>query len=1151
MATPDGDFGGGNIYEYLSDQTFLLSVGGGVPKLVTVRFADPSHTDIGFNNGQAAAASPLIAPSAPTVYDVTGDADFTVTVRKDDGTEESFSFTLTATETDGNLTVAHLAQDIDDQMIGSTVYPLVIVTADGDGHIRFSPLDGTSAIRVQASGTATSEIGFAADATSTLGLLGAGAADADLSDAARFKLTLKTDTGGGTSTTTYSVVVPDNNRGSLNDLAADINAAIDSVVGADRIDVFVSDGKVLLKAIDADVLAFSVTTINENLADLVGDVNQALAKAGLAGQVTASDLGGQLALTATGGKSLEISHTLTFDAGVTYAELAGASTDQLFDVSEDTGASHVKLKLPVHVLPGLYDDFNDLTNWNPANVAIVGNFDPFDSAAAEFVGSPANRFDLLFDYTPGVEDQDLAPIAVPSVNSLSNEIRLVNFGEVLNFNVASAESIIGLLGGLGTALQQLSETPTFSSYGIAFADATLSDLLNFADGDKAVYSGLIDTLLFDTGGDGVDGSNPDHDGLLKKISVDSTSYLLPAFTTAQKLATRLDALLDGPLNGAGGINATYNTHTNELTYQLDLRAGDRTAVDTTVSFEHDVPLDPFSKLAIDAAVPPADTSVELRGRTGLDLTFGVDLSLPGVVIYPDTPLAELNGSSGIDVRVERAVTGESGVRSVFGITRDSKFKIAVDGGPSYDVTLSAGSTNNNTSIWNLVGDLQGAIDVALSGTGYAGKVQVGLDGATLTRLGMQHADGAGHTIKIYVDSSDPFVTEMGFPNRLTSGEPTPFTILVAQKPAPLLVGRLSGLPTDKATFEIDILKDRFGVSDLAGPIAVEVTAAQTAGNVSPADLVADVDNALAAAGLHGVIKAAYDNSTSQGTRLVLVAGDGESATDDSLIEFTVRATNTKAHTELGLPNAATAANQADFVIYDRAGNAHPIVLDGLPNNATVDDLLQRINASFPDPDDGGPLKPLVIASLNDLHTGLKLVTSADTGSAQFRVETINDSPSLIGMGLFLTGDDPLPNTFNNGDPKLIQGGAIGLNSLDERFFVRDAQLRIDGLEVKTPDAGVPGQGLYGIVGVDVNVKGGLLANVTAQLTDPNNDDTKNQITLAELLDKKTGGTVATPIVSPVVELSYDNQSTGFPYGEFAVGGRLFGSDAGDSAVIVG
>lgn len=1017
LASPDGD--GPNSYEFNASQSFLLSLGGARPKVVTVRFPDPSHTDIGFNNGQVAGATPLIASNAPSAFDVSGDANFTVTVRKNDGTEESFSFTLTAAETDGNLNVADLALDIDDQMIGSSIYPLVQAIAGGDGRIRFTPLDGTSAIRVQASGTATSEIGFAADAMATLGLVAANSAVANLSDPARFKLTLTTDTGGGTSTSTALVVVPDNDRANLNDLAADINAVIDSAVGSNRIDAFVSGGKILLKALDADVLAFSVTTINENLADLVGDVNQALAEAGFAGQVTASEQAGLLKLTSTGSKSLEISRTLTFDAGVTYAELVLTPTDGLFGVSEGA-ASKVELKLPVHVLPGLEDATTGADDdFQPANVAIVGNFNPFTSAAASF-DDTVNRFKLNFTYTPAptVPEQDAPVGSVPAVGSLTNEVRLVNFAELLNFNLVGSESMIGLLASLGTALQQLSDSGKFANFDVPFADATLSDLLNFADDDKKVFSGLIDTLLYDTGGDGVDGAKLDTGKLLKKITDDGKSYLLPAFTTAQTLATRLQTVLEVAIAGPGGINATYDKLTNELTYQVDLRAGDRTAVTHNVAFEHDVALDPFDKLTVDSAAPPADTKVQLTGRSGLDMTFGVNLSPPGPVVFPTTKLKELNGGEafnggvGVHIQTVRAITGTKNIATaplteprgpaVFQLTQDADFTISIDGG------------------------------------------------------------------------------------------------------APVLVT----IP-DEATVQWTL-----------------------------ADLVADVNNALATAHISDKIEADYD-----GQRLVLKA-------KSPATNFSIFSTDTTTETELGF-SAGTAANNYDFVIVDRLGVRRGISLDTLNQNSTLQDVINTIN---------GVTGAAVKAEFNATQTGLRLKDTTG-GSGKFKVETVNSSGALLDLGLFLTGDDSFdpnnpntgPNTFGDGDPKLIEGGAIGSTHLDDRFFVRNAQIRIDGLTLKTPDvdgvdndgdglidandpsekAGVPGEGLYGIVGVDANIKGQLMANVTAQLTDPGGPG--NRITLAELLGQ-------------TIELNYDTQQAGV---EFTVGGILLGASPGDSAVIFG
>ena len=112
-------------------------------------------------------------------------------------------------------------------------------------------------------------------------------------------------------------------------------------------------------------------------------------------------------------------------AGVAYAELhISTPTSALFGASEG-GDSKVEIKLPVKVLPGLYDFVDDVANWDPANVAIVGNFDPFDSVAAEY-DAVAKRFDLKFTYTPAptVPEQDTPEGSVPTIASDSRAISM-------------------------------------------------------------------------------------------------------------------------------------------------------------------------------------------------------------------------------------------------------------------------------------------------------------------------------------------------------------------------------------------------------------------------------------------------------------------------------------------------------------------------------------------------------------------------------------------------------------------------------------------------------------------------------------------------------------------------------------------------------
>jgi len=985
-ATPDGD--GPNAFEYTSDQVFLLSVGGHLAHVVRVHFPDPAKSDIGFDYAQAASLpgseDQVIAASAPSASDISADANFTVTVTQSDGTQHTQSFTLSATDTDGNADAGDLAADIDGKLDG-TLFPLVMVIEVG-GKIRFEGIDSSVAgIRVQASGTATGEIGFASDASATLLLSAANNAvgSGDLSGTARFDVTVKT-VGGGTTTKHVSVAADDN--GNVADLAADIDAALAAQGLA--IDAMEVGGKIVLKAQNVNVAAFDIKSGNQTIDDLVADVNAALADAGLGSEVTASSASGKLRLDA-GGDSIEISKTLTFDAGVTHHELVVTPTHDLF-APEVGGASHATFDLPVKVLAGLEDATTVADDdWNPQNVALVANFSPLGSSVADY-DAQAKRFALHFSYDPTVENQDTPVGSVPSTGSLSEEIRLVNMAEPLNFNLLGAENMVGLIMGLGTALQQISDSSLFAGYDVPFTGKTLSDLLKFTDADKKKFSGLVDLLIYDTGGDGIDGSNADTDKLLKKVTVDSESFLIPAFVTAQELASRLHTVLDVALSGAGGINAAYDTGTNELTYHVDLIAGERTKVSFDTPFQYDVSLSPFAKMTVDAAAAPSATKVTLEGRTGLDMTFGVDLSPPGAVIFPDTPLAELNGGSGVDIKKVRAITG------------------------TVDIPVAG---PNDDPVYQLAGD---------------------------------------------------------------------------------------------ATFSISV--------NGATAIDVSVLKASTL-NRSMGDLAADINNSLAAAGLSSSIVAQFD-----GTRVVLAARNAPTT-------FSIASANAFAQSGLGL-NAGMSANQTDFVITASDGSMYAIVLDTLPMNPSVQDVIDNINTTT---------SGNVTADFNATHTGLRLVDHT-VGSHQFRVESVNASNAVLGLGFFGAGNTGTQNHFGDGDPHLIEGGGIGVTHLDKRFFVRDAQMRLDGIQLHTPGGGVPGEALFGIVGVDTTMDGSMVANMTAALKDPVSG---SQVTLAELLAQT--GAVANPLVSKAQHLAYDNLAIG----AFNAGDFITGNTSGATAVVVG
>jgi len=1216
-------------YEFDSDVTFLLSVEGALPKLVTVGFSDTARTELGFGDTNASTLSPLTAESAPSTYVLTNDATFEISVRKDDGSVVSGTVVVTAADTAGNTDYYYLADDINTQIGSDASQLLGLVAAQYNGtYMEFVPDGSVKAIEVASSGKAVTEIGFATNQTSTLGLTADSTpvATFDLTSDAHINLYLSYDTGSEYVDKAVSVTVPADENTDADALAADINAAIDAALGVDKIDVEIDpSGKIVLRAKDTSVYALNTTTHNTSIEDLVADVQGALDQAGLGSLVTAGTDGTNLSLTSSGGESLEITKTLTLDAGVTYTELqeppaiGGTATEDLFAPEIDEAGSNIQFNLPVTITPGL--------NYIPSNVALVGNFSPFGQTLIDppispvepvaTIGAGDTRFELNFSYDPDIEHQDQPVGSVPASSTLSEEIRLVNMAEPLNFNLVTAESMVGLIMSLGTALQQTANSSLFSGYDIPFTDAALSDLLNFTDSDKYVFSGLIDRLLiYDTGGNGIDESGVtdpapnDQDKLLKRIidtkgtgdTADDDVYLIPNFVTAQDMASKLATIIGVPLTGEGGINANYEpfftlhapeaavsdgilsadatfdlvidtgggpvTHSitisrdetntsaadlaadidaalaaysisatatvdgrivlradsglyieafgitnvntvardeigflpvqdataNELTYDVELIGGGRTTVEFDAAFEYDVDLTPFVKMTVDSAAESERLEVGLTGYTGLDMTFGIELSPPGAIIYNATELADLNGGAGVDIKAERAVTGEDGVRAI--LSDDAIIVVqAYDASDTYlggaGILVDASLTIDNKTAEDFADD----INTELGLSSISAWVEADVIDGKLALI----AKGSASSLQVHANSAeDTAWTELGFSPYSITDE----TVTALKAPTPA-VGRL----TDDAQFSIEIGGTTYTVT---------VPALSTAGNQTMSDLVADVNNALKTAkigavtyDLSGLLEADYDNSSASGFRLVFTAVSPDT-------EFTVTAAGT-AISELGFESSATAANKTDFVIYDSSGHRYDIELDDFVDTSgpepfligNVSELIVHIQTTINDINTANSIVgDTVLVDFNSTQTGLQLV-DATSGTEQFRVESINGSGAILTLGFFGAGNTGAQNTFEDGDEYLIEGGSIGLTHLDDRFFVRDAQLwgalvmetpRTPEGETEMVEPGVPGSALFGVVGVDTVLEGEIYAEFTADIKDPATGYIGQTATLLELFE---------------------------------------------------
>jgi Ca2+-binding RTX toxin-like protein len=666
-----------------ADISFLLSVGGALPRLVTVRAPGPEQEDIGFAANEMSELAPLLAAGA---LDATGtiggdaQADLTLRVFLDNGNTSDVLIMVTesvAAPGPNNTTPAELLADFNAALGSALVIagvPGAVSASESGGVISLVGGPNVSAIEViGADSESVAALGFTVGQKTLLTLT----ADDAISDFAF--------SGNARLVITVNGSAYDIDFAGGNGSPAALSAAIDTALANAGLAVSASveAGHIVLAADSATVYQLSLTTVNQDLDDLLYDLNSALDLAGLSTVTADADGGVRIRLADANGESLEITHTLTFDAGVRGAELDGSSNppDAFFDsaIGDD---SELLLNLPVAVEGGLREAFTT-ADWDPAGMAIVGKFNPLDSSLTTFVESaPDNedlgsdpqevlRFLLDYDVTPANGDDPLIPIPTPPGD---NTLQLVNFAEALQFNQIGAGSFIGMLGELGAALDSIVQDPLFAGYDIPFTEATLRDLVAFEDM-------ILNAMVYDLGPDGeFDDEAYVDDGLAARlldripvgasvidpnVNYNSNGDLLgpngfhpvPVFTTAQEMGAKLAETLDLPLFSdavslnTGGINPTYNPASNELTYDMDLISSDRVSIGVddadnpsddaerfASNFDFDVDLSPFSEFLIKAEgvetfneagpVQVAGLQVTLEARTTFSATYGFDLSLP-------------------------------------------------------------------------------------------------------------------------------------------------------------------------------------------------------------------------------------------------------------------------------------------------------------------------------------------------------------------------------------------------------------------------------------------------------------------------------------------------------------------------------------------
>jgi hypothetical protein len=375
--------------------------------------------------------------------------------------------------------------------------------------------------------------------------------------------------------------------------------------------------------------------------------------------------------------------------------------------------------------------------------------------------------------------------------------------------------------------------------------------------------------------------------------------------------------------------------------------------------------------------------------------------------------------------------------------------------------------------------------------------------------------GSVTAMQLTAGPSNPLVKEMGFAASQAAVDSSGTFKIRSQSAPAFLVGRLSS----DATFQVNL--------DGEGPVAVTVTAADTAANRSVIDLVRDVQEAIdEALGIDDPAERRI-HVASLGKRLVL------STLDDSA-SLSVTASGT-AVSELGLA-ASQSGSGADLQITTRNGVVHQISLDGA---TTLGDVRSMIAAQT-----GGA----VTVGYSDESSRLKL-TDNTSGSSNFKVVNAlgshakidsadldgdgNTTEILIGpnraaLDLGILGEnDPADDTTNSIPDNEIEGAQLGGVDPLDRIFVRDTQAAAS-VQISTPEQGAgdgdadTDDGLnaalrFGFVGVEGHGGGTITGTVSVGLKPADAEDytAGAKITLRDLIDNidSLGDFIAGPTIT--------------------------------------
>jgi len=745
---------------------------------------------------------------------------------------------------------------------------------------------------------------------------------------------------------------------------------------------------------------------------LVAAANDAFAGTGIT--FTGIVEGAIVKLSSTGNR-LEITRQFTVDTleQITLAELTADS--QVFEVVEDPDAAF-QVNLKLKALAGLED--SDSNPYLPEGTIKV-DIQPFTSDIKRVVidTDPVDGTPIV---SAGYELTDAAD--EPLIDGESD------LQTMLDFNVVTVSDILSIFTQIGNWFDRVSASDLLLGFDIPFAETTLGSLLNFKD--------LIsDTFLIDDKDDGPtkSGADVDYAKLLGWYGEAGKEQLRAVFGNAQQLETKLNALLGIEVDatvftvttdGVGRQNLTYNLSVADVTLDVDPQTAGDQALTVPLDFEMDL-----------GSLANFETSGQLAITATGDLKFTLGIILGNAVnaLDNDTTIASLNSDNGVTLNTNLAITSLGVIDPLVGrISADAVFVVTIFDGATatdYTVTLTKAATETNTTIDDLLTDLNTALETARDANGtevdISGQlvfISEPIQGDTKTaRIVLQATDPGIERFQVVTATSNTAYTELGFQTQSAST-----VSLIAPLPVPIAD------PGGPIVLDISV---RRGATTTT-VAAMTLAASDTADNVSLQSLIEDLNDMLLSEEYIGLGIVASQS----GGRLVLSAVDSDitgfwvKPVSELGLDLTAANAPLEAAGVTDLPESLVAGVQLrggstpldpfgrlavdlEFTItLNNDSNNTVAVAKGLSvDNASIDDLIRTLNAAIEDKlnlrgeiaavNDGGRIAFRAIASSVTSITvaGLSDAESAAIGMANgstlegLTVRSTNNAPVSYGI----------------------------------------------------------------------------------------------------------------------------------------------------------